>query len=187
MMISSSFPALPGFYKLLFLYFEPVSTISPAFLIWLWPGASWFHHQLVPSSEPSPSHELLDPRTILAVWQLGNCYMLLGLISSLVFRSVRDALREHPAAQERIIGATLTALAIADVSSSCVLPILVSYVLATFAGLPSELRIAIASWNGTTHGNITFTLFLFFTRIAWFLGIGRRRYYYGQQRWDKTQ
>jgi hypothetical protein len=42
--------------------------------------------------------------------------MLLGLISSLVFRAVRDALRGQPAAQERILGAALTALAIADVS-----------------------------------------------------------------------
>ncbi|KAF8823939.1 hypothetical protein HHX47_DHR9000099 [Lentinula edodes] len=63
------FPALPGFYRLLFLYFEPG-------------------------------------------------YMLLGLISSLVFRAVRDALRGNPVAQERIIGSALTALAIADVSLS---------------------------------------------------------------------
>jgi len=41
--------------------------------------------------------------------------MLLGLISSIVFRAVRDTLRNDPVAQERIIGAALTALAIADV------------------------------------------------------------------------
>jgi hypothetical protein len=43
-------------------------------------------------------------------------YMLLSLISSLVFRAVRDTLQNDPAAQERIIGASMTALAIADVS-----------------------------------------------------------------------
>ncbi|KAJ3805533.1 hypothetical protein EV368DRAFT_51937 [Lentinula lateritia] len=171
------FPALPGFYRLLFLYFEPVSTISPALLIWLWPGTTWFHHQLVPSIEPSPPSSSLDARTILAVWQLGNCYMLLGLISSLVFRAVRDALRGNPVAQEHIIGSALTALAIADIT----------HVLATFIGLPSDLQFNIVSWNGTTHGNITFTLFLFSVRIAWFLGIGRRRYYYGQSNLNKTQ
>ncbi|KAJ4485452.1 hypothetical protein J3R30DRAFT_3364859 [Lentinula aciculospora] len=176
----ASFPALPGFYKLLFLYFEPVSTISPSLMIWLWPGASWFHHQLIPSPDPSPPSGFLDSRTVLAIWQLGNCYMLLGLISSLVFRAARDALRGNPVAQERIIGSTLTALAIADVSSLCV-------VLATFVGLPSELQFDIASWNSTTHGNITFTLFLFSARIAWFLGIGRHRYYYGQTKLEKTQ
>lgn len=81
----------------------------------------------------------------MAVWQLCNCmsfafalvsyqcciygvyidlafcvwvesgYLLLGLISSLVFRAIRDALPHDPAAQERILGASLLALAIADV------------------------------------------------------------------------
>jgi hypothetical protein len=42
-------------------------------------------------------------------------YFLLGLISSLVFRAVRDALPHDPVAQEKIVRASLTALAIADV------------------------------------------------------------------------
>lgn len=42
-------------------------------------------------------------------------YLLLGLISSFVFRAVRDALPNNPAAQERILGASFTALALADV------------------------------------------------------------------------
>lgn len=42
-------------------------------------------------------------------------YLLLGLISTLVFRAVRDALPNNPVAQERIIGASFMALAIADV------------------------------------------------------------------------
>jgi hypothetical protein len=46
--------------------------------------------------------------------------MLLGLLSSFVFRAVRDALPDNPIAQERIIGASLKALAIADVSSSSI-------------------------------------------------------------------
>lgn len=67
----------------------------------------------------------------MAIWQLGNCafsistsfypterslgYLLLGLISSLVFRAIRDALPNNPEAQERILGAGFTALALADV------------------------------------------------------------------------
>lgn len=43
-------------------------------------------------------------------------YMLLSLISSLVFRAVRDALPHEPRAQETIVKASLTALAVADVS-----------------------------------------------------------------------
>lgn len=42
--------------------------------------------------------------------------MLLSLISSLVFRAVRDALPHEPRAQETIVKASLTALAVADVS-----------------------------------------------------------------------
>lgn len=45
-------------------------------------------------------------------------YMLLGLISTLVFRAVRDALPHDPVAQERILGAAFTALACADVRTS---------------------------------------------------------------------
>lgn len=45
-------------------------------------------------------------------------YFLLGLISSFVFRAIRDALPNNPAAQERILGASFLALAIADVSHS---------------------------------------------------------------------
>lgn len=44
-------------------------------------------------------------------------YLLLGLISSLVFRAIRDALPNNPEAQERILGASFTALALADVGS----------------------------------------------------------------------
>ena len=43
-------------------------------------------------------------------------YLLLGMLSSLVFRAVRDALPGNPAAQERIIGASLFAMGVADVS-----------------------------------------------------------------------
>jgi hypothetical protein len=43
-------------------------------------------------------------------------YLLLGMLSSLVFRAIRDALPSNPAAQERILGASLLAMAIADAS-----------------------------------------------------------------------
>ena len=71
----------------------------------------------------------------MSILQLGNCkrflcvgsrcsadfswagYLLLGMLSSLVFRAARDALPDNPAAQERIIGASLFAMAVADVST----------------------------------------------------------------------
>ncbi|KAF8554553.1 hypothetical protein OG21DRAFT_1412345 [Imleria badia] len=162
------FPALPGFYQALFLYFEPLSTISPAFLAWFFPGPEWFHAQLIPAGTPSVA---LDARTTMAIWQLGNCYMLLGLISSLVFRAIRDALPNNPEAQERILGASMTALALADVRAT---------IIASWIGLPEDLRYSFGSWNPMTHGNITFVIFLLGMRLAWLAGIGRQTYYYGK-------
>ncbi|KIY63244.1 hypothetical protein CYLTODRAFT_403505 [Cylindrobasidium torrendii FP15055 ss-10] len=163
----ASFPALTGFYKFLFLYFEPFSTSFPALMILFFPGAAWFYNELVPWGLEVPAS--LDARTRLAVWQLGNCYLLLGMVSSLVFRAIRDSVPKDLAVQERLVGALLTCLAIADVT----------HVGASFLGLPEAIRYDFGSWNLTTHGNITFTLFLFFSRLAWFAGLGRERYYYG--------
>jgi hypothetical protein len=92
--MSKSFAVLPGFYKLLFLYLEPVSTILPAFLIWFWPGSSWFHRELY----PSPWHPYLvaeaagDPRTKMAIWQLGSCENSYFFSTSLVFDATRARL-----------------------------------------------------------------------------------------------
>jgi len=112
----------------------------------------------------------MDPRAVVAVWQLANCYFLLGMISTLVFRAVRDSLPNNPIAQERILGACFHALAIADVT----------HIVSTFMALPSDIRFDLANWNAMTHGNITAVVVLFVSRMAWFLGIGRTRYWYGQ-------
>ncbi|KAG8764906.1 hypothetical protein FRC16_008222, partial [Serendipita sp. 398] len=91
----------------------------------------------------------------MAIWQLANCYFLLGLIGSLVFRAARDSLRNDLVAQERIVGALLMALAIADISHVAV------SVLAT----PYEIIMKPSSWNGAFIGNVPFTLFLFCCRF----------------------
>jgi hypothetical protein len=170
--MSNALQALPGFYKLLFVYLEPISAILPAPMIWFWPGAAWFHHQQIPSSKPFLFSGNLDLRTTTALCQLGNCYMLVGLMVSFVFRAVGNVCSNDTIAQERIIGATLSAMAITDVT----------HILSSFIYLPPEIRLNVASWNAITHGNITFTLFIFCVRMAWFLGIGRDRFYYGQKR-----
>jgi len=167
----SDFAALPGFYRLLFLYLEPLSTIAPALIVWVFHGPEWFLHQLIPSTDPVPTQSL-DPRVLMTIWQLTNCYFLLGLISSFVFRAIRDALPDNPAAQERILGASFLALGIADLT----------HIIATFLGLPQDLMYTPSNWNSMTHGNITVVIVLFFVRAAWFMGIGRTRYYYGKPR-----
>ena len=47
-------------------------------------------------------------------WLLG--YLLLGMLEGLGLRAVQKALPDNPVAQERLVGATLLAMAIADVS-----------------------------------------------------------------------
>ncbi|KAH7884008.1 hypothetical protein F5I97DRAFT_1897423 [Phlebopus sp. FC_14] len=165
--MSSDFPAIPGFYQALFLYFEPVSAAFPAFAIWFFPGAQWFHNQLV--STENPISGSLDARTTMALCQLGNCYMLLGLSSWLVFRAVRDALPNDPRAQERIVGAGLTSLALGDVM----------HIAGSWSALPDDIRYSVSSWDWMTHANTTFVIILLSIRLAWFAGIGRTRYYYG--------
>ncbi|TFK43920.1 hypothetical protein BDQ12DRAFT_643714 [Crucibulum laeve] len=160
------FPALPGYYKFLFLYLEPVSAFFPIIMVQL-SGANQFHHELIPTAiEPILSK--LDPRTEIAIWQLATSYLLLCLTSSFLFRAVRDGLPHDPATQERIIGATLMALASADVSGTFPLR------------LPADVRYSPSCWNTMTHGNVTFCVVLFLSRMAWFLGVGRQRYYYGR-------
>ncbi|KAJ3474688.1 hypothetical protein NLI96_g12312 [Meripilus lineatus] len=167
-----SSPVLKGFYKLLFLYLEPISTFLPAIMIYGAPGAHWFHHELIPDGSPVPPPGFLDPRSTMAVWQLANCYLLLGMLEGLGLRAVLKALPDNLVAQERLVGATLLAMAIADIT----------HILATWFALPSDLQYNFAAWNGTTHGNITAVVFLFIARVSWFQGVGRKRYWYGQKK-----
>ena len=77
---------------------------------------------------------------------------------------------------------------------------MVHSIIVTFVGLPLNMRTDFWAWNGMTHGSITFVVVLFSVRcvhhssihvhntlsqyyelsVAWFLGIGRTRYYFGQ-------
>lgn len=45
-----------------------------------------------------------------------SAYAVIGMVSAFGFRAVQKALPKNPAAQERIIGASLSVLATADVS-----------------------------------------------------------------------
>ncbi|KAF9512757.1 hypothetical protein BS47DRAFT_1344997 [Hydnum rufescens UP504] len=170
-----SFPSLPGVYSLIFLYTEPLSTLTGAFAAWFFPGATWFHHQLVPSFDPVPV-ALNNVRDKMAIWQLANCYFLLSLCSWFVLRSARDYLRHDLPSQEHIVRSLLVPLAIVDVT----------HVIVTLMAMPQDVIRKPLEWNGTTHGNITFTMFLFLTRIAWFAGVGRTVHHTGGPKVKET-
>jgi len=164
----SNFPALPGFYNVLFLYLEPLSALGGAISCLLYPGVEWFYHGLVPSA--LSSSDALDARSVMAVSQLANCYFLLALISTFVFRAIRDTLPNNPIVQERILGAAFLALGLADLT----------HILATLLVLPADVKFDFANWNSLTHGNVTVVIVLCAFRISWYLGFGRTRYWFGQ-------
>jgi len=161
------FDALPGYYKFIFLYFEPLSEIGPFVTSFIW-GPQWFYNELVPPTGPPP--EYLDPRSTIAVWQLTICYLLLCFMTSLGYRAVRDTLSDNPAGQEKLMGVFLISLAIADLT----------HIYLTFVSLPQDIKYLPLQWNTTTHGNLSVVFLLHLSRVAWFLGIGRKRYYFGQ-------
>jgi len=163
----SDFPALPGFYNFLFLHLEPISAIGPIIMT-LISGPSAFYNEVIPPTGPPP--ENMDPRAAMAIWQLSISYLLLFLLTSLGYRAARDALRNDPVSQERIVGGLMTALAIIDIVHAGT----------TFTKLPDDVKYTPRNWNTTTHGNVSFCVILHVTRICWFLGVGRKRYYYGQ-------
>ncbi|KAK0506423.1 hypothetical protein EDD18DRAFT_1342732 [Armillaria luteobubalina] len=166
----TDFPALTGFYKFMFLYLEPMSTMIPAVMILTFPGAAWFYHELIPTSSPEPL-EILNS-------SFKTCsYLLLGMISTVVFRTIKNAVPKDPQLQERLVGSLLFCLAAADLS----------HIFTSLLGIGEKLRYYPAAWNATTHGNITFTMFLFLVRASWFLGIGRQRFYYGQSGDSKSK
>ncbi|QRW05018.1 hypothetical protein RhiLY_04017 [Ceratobasidium sp. AG-Ba] len=99
----------------------------------------------------------------MALGQLVNAYAVIGMLSAFGFRTVRKALPHDPIAQDRIIGASLTVLTVADVS----------IIAATVAALPWDVVANPSIWNGTVYGNIVGSAFFFVLRMSWFAGIGR--------------
>lgn len=76
------------------------STALPALMAWLFPGAAWFHHELIPDGSPVPT--ALDPRTTMAIWQLGNCNAPSCLFGLEERKLTRDPPHRLPAARDDI-------------------------------------------------------------------------------------
>ena len=85
------FPALPGIYRLIYLYLEPLSIAVGTFFTWTY--ADWFYNELIP--EPGIAVgtpvALIEPRAKMVVWQLGSCGCLSreGIIHDLYERYLR--------------------------------------------------------------------------------------------------
>lgn len=127
----------------------------------------------------------LDSASRMALAQLGSCYFLIMLNSALMFYAIRRWFSQQPVAQERVLYFFFTVLGLADWT----------HILFTIHFLPnpsgstnaltafvSKLFILLTdmqAWNSLLFGNIVITFALFLARAAWWVGIGRDRFFGG--------
>ncbi|KAG8872638.1 hypothetical protein FRB98_009499 [Tulasnella sp. 332] len=78
-----------------------------------WTNTAKFFHDQIPSNSYIRA---LDPRSQTVVWQLSSCYFLLGMLSFVFFRSLRQAVKDA-FIQEYMMKRYLACLAIADVEA----------------------------------------------------------------------
>lgn len=170
MVQTARFPALPGLWEFIFVYYEPFATFSPVFFYLVWPGRFALYD--MPALEPpfTPT-DRLDLRAEHALFQMCNCHLLVVLFVSFVFHAARKELKDNARAQERIVGEVLKALAIVDITH--MLGII-------YFTLPREVWFTPSGWGTAIQTSHSIVLLNFLMRLAWFAGVRRTRYYYGQ-------
>ncbi|UNI24216.1 hypothetical protein JDV02_009982 [Purpureocillium takamizusanense] len=140
--MASSLPTLP---RVTFTIIEPISLVA-GFL-----GAvtdpAWFVAEQVPQKVPDPVTE----NSIVLAWQLGNLYLLLGLVGLAILTSTSEV---------RVVRRYLAALWVGDVG----------HIAFSCYGLGRDRMMNPAGWNAMAWGNIAMTLFLLTMRSAYFLG-----------------
>ncbi|KAH7057328.1 hypothetical protein B0J12DRAFT_411071 [Macrophomina phaseolina] len=144
--MASSLPAFPRF---VFTIFEPISLIA-GFLGPLISPQFFAASQLATSKDVAEAHVLTPTENVLAL-QLGNTYLLLGLLGLFILNTTLDL---------PTVNAYLAALWIGDIG----------HVLVTGWGLGLKGTLNFLAWNAVTWGNIGVTLALFSVRTLYFLG-----------------
>ncbi|KAF2397450.1 hypothetical protein EJ06DRAFT_457566, partial [Trichodelitschia bisporula] len=92
-----------------------------------------------------------DATSRLLAWQLGNCYLLLGLVGVFVLNTTREL---------SVVRAYIWALWLGDIG----------HVGLTLYALGWEKSLGFASWNPVTWGNIGITAVLFAVRTFFLAG-----------------
>lgn len=127
----------------------------------------------------------LDSASQMALAQLGSCYFLIMLNSALMFYAIKRWFSQQPVAQERVLYYLFTVLGLADWT----------HILLTIHFLPNPsgstnallafvskvwiLTTDMQAWNSLLFGNIIITFLLFVARAAWWVGLGRDRFFGG--------
>jgi hypothetical protein len=127
----------------------------------------------------------LDAASRMALAQLGSCYFLIMLNSALMFYAIRRWFSQQPVAQERVLYFLFTVLGLADWTHILFTihflpnPSGSSNALSAFASKLWILTTDIQAWNSLLFGNIVITFLLFVARAAWWVGLGRDRFFGG--------
>ncbi|PUU75653.1 hypothetical protein B9Z19DRAFT_993615 [Tuber borchii] len=95
----------------------------------------------------------ISPNVRACILQLANCYLLLSMCSTAVLRSTTE---------KCVVRRFLFALLLGDIG----------HVYLTYVAVGADYFLSPSQWNLLTHGNITFTVFLFLSRSIYLLGWG---------------
>jgi hypothetical protein len=141
--------AVSQFYRIFFLYIEPISTIVGAYFAHFLP----FDYLLLThsSSAPSPGQRLPISTTV-TLSQLANLYLLFALNEGLVLRATTDL---------RVWRTLLFGLLVADIGH-----------LYSVVELGHETYWQFWAWNSMGWGNVGFVYLGAMTRISFLLGFG---------------
>jgi hypothetical protein len=143
---SSSELKVPTFYRLFFLYIEPISALVGAYFAHFQPQT---YLELTHAASAPPESIPLGTQVVLT--QLANLYFLFAMNEALVLRSTTDL---------RVWKTLLFGLLVADFGH-----------LYSVFGLGSEVYWNVQQWSAMDWGNVAFVYAGATLRIAFLLGI----------------
>jgi len=141
---------VPAFYRLIFLWLEPLSTFAGA-----------YYAQFMQSSYLDLTHAASAPGSSVPIssqivlTQLANLYMGLGLLEALVLRATTDV---------NVWRRLLFVMLVADIGH-----------LYSVAPVGNWVYYDYSRWNSIDWGNVPFVYFLAITRTCLLLGLGFSR------------
>lgn len=151
--------AIPTFYWIMFAWYEPMLTTF-GFLGAL-ADPKQVHDQQAPWPAGGPPKEM-PLATQVTILQLAHTTLLLGFINIAVLWACRKYLSSHLALQEKIVGALLAPLLLADFL----------HIGITLWAL-GDNRWDVANWGGILWITIVTGISLMVPRVTWHMGIGR--------------
>lgn len=138
------------YYKVFFLYIEPLSALLGAVVAWLYPDNYLALIEHVAAAAPPPP--ILPLGIHVSLRQLANMYLLFTLNEALILRITSD---------QRVWRLLLLNLAIADVGH-----------LLSVSPLGPAIYYDMAQWNAIDWGSVPFVYMGLTSRICFLLGLG---------------